>query len=656
MDFRQWGIKNRYERVHENAKKHLKENSVLRKEPHPISDNSNPASAEVHEALKDSNVQIHNQVHDDTYHAAKDAIDDLTGAGEGYSDLIQKTGDGISGGLVHVGELIQNYAKGEKTPQKRPAAEQPGPPRKQPPTQQEAPPVGGHVPAAIMEDDQMEQGASAEAEARQGGTGQMSTMISGGLRKQESYGPITNKFSHNLNITKRHNWVLKQDQSLHAPKYSTAGTQATTTLSSRWFEVPDNEMSFYLDRAELDFLENAGRYYRIKSASWQITAADVILKTTTTPGGTVPQTTIATGWQPRLLVARASNCIPPMRERYWSDLLGNRAAASDNTFNAGKIFCGVAHSGVPTYLPQIQWHLRAAKVMTSATATTAPPAEEADLLYYSNDPTQEVGHLDILNLCHAEFEMGAVVPPFIKKPYKMWRCSRRGPFNANLVQQSNNTSAPQGDNQVPHQCTYPAQPRNRSALCHRNLEGNLNYKTYRNVNAWFPTENRYEDLWSQVIGPDKYIVHQFKDSHDNYFPHLTNGIENPATFLAMNLLPRAANSVYQYEMMLTITSHIEIEMETPFHFAYNPGAFGSPTTNWSGDDRLYWMQNNTEAIGYSATNNVFLISKNQNAVMDATETLRNGFTITTLQNPYTNYPNIISDTPKDDENVQKNEF
>lgn len=488
-------------------------------------------------------------------------------------------------------EAVAPYRTPQKTPQKQISKpEQPGPPQKQGersnPTNKRPREEDDSAEDNAAEEISME--VDPEPKSAAGGT-----IVGGGLRQGSSSSTRNAKINTTFTIPKKHTWVIKMDQNNYKP--TTVGEVTgnhTIRLDSRWYEVPDNEIAFYLDHVEIDYLRRTGRYFKIKDAHWKIRKTDVVTINTRSDTGT--QAVLQTQWQPSLGVSQPLECLPFSRVRNWADELGGSLVV-DNKFECVHGKSGNAHNGVPTYLPKITWVMQQREGYTGSTAS--------DPLNTMNPGgTRAVEHIDVLFNCMTEYEMMHTEPIGARKQCMPgWRTFHKGPYSAFL---GPGTTA-----------ALTSQQKIARAMVE-------DYYRFSKQRDWHPrvmtmpktdwsapyTQNAtYKPLFTELIGPDPWdVAGQFVNNMDEFQPHME--MTNPPTFICLNRLPKIANQNFEIVLLIEIDSSITIEVDVPMIFPFNGGSYGVSDSSWHGDNRKFMTQNdvvgyvsNDQQLGYTRT-------------------------------------------------------
>lgn len=505
---------------------------------------------------------------------------------------LKKIEHAIKGGQAAgrmLGKARQQVAVNEKTPQKRPSDKQPGPPQKRRPDEHSQ---GGQEGPSQGRQDSNESGSGEVMSVEQSGdpgtenvTG--GTLVGGGLRQGSTSSTRSAKVGYSYTVPKKHTWAIKMDQENYQPKIITTNVpdslnHATVALKSRWYEVPDNEITFYLDKADIEYIRSCGRYFKIKQAGWRIIKSDVVTINTRTDAGS--QSMLQTQWQPSLGVSQPTDCLPFGRARYWSDENGVLDTSPNNTFDKAYGKCGNAHNGVPTYLPKIEWYLQN---RTQRNADTGDMS--GDLLLSSNLASAGVyEHIDILWNCMTEYEMshpGAIGAR--KQCMPGTRTFYRGPYGT--FAKPTQANEPYTDDDVDI------------------LQGMVkNYQKHGKQRNWYPRTTSInspaakgfpfhsgsvqKSLHMEMIGPDPWdLSTQYRNNLDAYMPHME--ITNPPTFICLNRLPKIPNQSFEIVLLIEFESYITIEVDVPMLFPFNNAMQGSLSTTWHGDNRKYMVQN-----------------------------------------------------------------
>lgn len=417
----------------------------------------------------------------------------------------------------------------------------------------------------------------------QGTTGtQGGTVVGGGLRDSTVGKEFGNSYQSTHTIKKRHTWLIKMHSEDYVPVRS-GGAVQQIALDTRLYEVPDNEVGFYMDRADIDFCQDQGRYWKIQKACWKIDKADVItLNSRSDAAGT--QTLLQTQWQPALRVYKPSRDLPPGRSRNWINTSGS-TVITDNSYDFALLKCGLAHSGTPTYLPKITFQL----------LDRSNAGDNVDPLHYNNNNTVATGAEGNLEpfQSYTEYEMAhAGTLMFDKRCHKFTRAMYNMPYGIisrtgekRQVQPFNNSLVQDYDSQ----------------LTRRNIEPFATEIAINGTPVTFPAVENAKPWWWQTIGPDQWETNkQWRNNADQYYPHMTDRFDNPPTFLAMNRLPEVVNGMFEVLLMLEMSSEIVVEFDTPVLFPYNLSPVGSFDTTWHGDNRIFYYQNDVTVNTSSA--------------------------------------------------------
>lgn len=510
------------------------------------------------------------------------ALDPSAGLGQRINSGIQavKTGavavknarEQVFGGWNGEGtpqkQLKYDYSReqNEITPQKH--REQPLEPVEAADDDSDMPESGDNEPAAP---------AGGSGDPRSGGSG--GTMVAGGMRVANSISSRSNGYSASNVVRKKHTWMIYMDQKDYKPVMTLAGgNQQYVILESRWHEVPDNEVAFYCDRADLSYMNSCGRYLRITGAGWRITKADVITVNDRSDG-TTATASLQSQWQPSISVARPLECMPTTRQRFWRDASSwTLQATADNSWDRTYHEAGAAHMGSPRFLPKCVFYMSLSRF-----ASANAPDVGADVLWANNNNNDSDGHFDPFYYCCTEYEMGTTVPPIVKSPYKGYRGRYRSPF------------APFTDSPVDDVKTVEVTKNFTYGDKRRNVHPHVS--TFSKTAAAFPWQGSvYRSPHTELVGPDPFDIRfQFRNDRDEYMPHL-NGLPNAPCFLAINRLPGVPNQSFQVCVMLEIESELHFTHDTPILFPFNHLPTGTSSSRWSGDNRCISYLNDATNI------------------------------------------------------------
>lgn len=424
--------------------------------------------------------------------------------------------------------------------------------------------------------------ASANMGMPSGGGDGSSSNISGGLRdgvvQSSSNQPIT--CTHTFR--KKHTWMIKMDPDNYQPVIQTS---FQTTLKSRWYELPTNEVGFYVDRAEWDHVMECSRYFKITHASTRFKKCDVITINDSVAGQT--SASLHSQWQPALCISRPKECLPAGRSRVWSSQ-DSSTTKEDNSFAYSWAQCGLAHMGSPTFLPKVTWQLGKEYQLSNL---ITPENFAVSQIYTSNSPIL-AGHYDILWPCHTQFEMAAAGGLTIdQRPMPAWRSAHDNPFVtwAYGYRTTNDISQNQIPNQVEEISDYRTNRVKRK--CNPMIESEVAVEDESGAEY---IVNRLP-IDRQVIGADPWMLsHQWRDSSDRFLPHMSDSVNGPV-FIAFNRLPKIANQQFTVIGLIELDTELTVEMQTPFLFPFNPkqrGGYDSIRPKWSGDSRNFMVMNN----------------------------------------------------------------
>lgn len=404
--------------------------------------------------------------------------------------------------------------------------------------------------------------------AQPNGSSAGGTMVGGGLRQGSSHRTRTNGIETSFTVTKSHTYIIEMDANDYTTKLDyDSSRNSVLRLKSRWYEVPDNEIAFYLDRAEVTHMLSCGRYYSIDAAGWTIRKADVMTSNERSDTPQV-QANLQTQWQPTIGISRPTSCLPPWRSRTWRKPDGSSETV-DNGYNVVSAVCGNAHMGSPQYLPKIEWQLNIFRGVGLDKLSADARFRNSNNTHPATDP-----HVDILYNCMEEYEMNHQQPIIIeKRPMRAWRTQYKMPlgvhgWNFEAFATADENSKDYGP---------------ESYLRKRaNYAPGAKHISYENGYPGITTPN---DNFLHAIGPDPWdYSRNYRNQSDLFAPH-TGKFENPPTFICVNRLPKIQNSTYTVRIILEIDSMIRINFSTPVIFPYQPAPQGHFDQIYHGDNR-----------------------------------------------------------------------
>lgn len=427
-------------------------------------------------------------------------------------------------------------------------------------------------------------------------------IASGGLRTNNIFTQRSNTAYSTLKVRKTHHYKIRAHTEKRTPAVienrNAPGFYTEVQLETDWYELPSNTLGFYCDAAELHHLQNSGTYWRVKDAAWLIKKGDLF--TVNTAGDNVKA--IQSQWQPALRVADDTACIPPTRNRLWTN--DNNVEAIDNSYDKVFAVCGQARQGFPQWLPRIKFTLKEASghqtdVIEPAVGLVVP---------YSGNLRDTGGHLDILRNCIKEYEQTFPNPiGNIMRPFPFWRCTQASPFQTFDYQTLISGQAPVGG---PRQQIFNVETNDFSST--------MTMRPYDRFtkSSLYPTKATdsaiVAPMHRELVGPNTfYASQQYRNQFDGFFPHITPEALNKPTFFSLSKPPDLGQNT-DWAYLMEIETEITFELETPLLNPFNNNTpeidFSTGATIntkaqwWGGDNRVVYFKNDVLGESVSGLN------------------------------------------------------
>lgn len=433
-----------------------------------------------------------------------------------------------------------------------------------------------------------------------GGTGG-AVLASGGLRSGPTSSTRTHAFNNTVEIEKTHTYLIRAFDTQRQPKFNSAGTEGNVSLSTDWYEVPDNSLGFYTSKADIEMILKHNRYWKIKDAVWMIEKGDLFTVQTT---GTTTKS-VSSQWQPAIKIANSWDCIPRMRNRYWTN--DGVDEYLDNTFARVYDIAGQAQQGNPQWLPRVEFILRDVYVNGIGIPTLLMPNTSNNAISGATAIPFAETHLDILNNCHTVYEQTYTgVIGNIKKPAHFTRAIGSSPYWSRKMI---GATAPTDTNLQKQKTTDLMQKQYINRTSER-LTHNLNSSRSATFFTGGTNADEIINPYNELIGFEPNLIDSnYMNSYDQYKPHFEAHMDNKPCFIALSKPPQiGTNTEWIYQ--LTIKTVIAIELTTPILFPFDspiPQITGQGTSDnayvsigyfrgYHGDNRMIHVRDNIASV------------------------------------------------------------